>query len=72
FQIGVLTVNGTNGNGRLDVTDFVNEQFAGNRLVSFMLIREYKYDGDTGDSSRHALFNTRQASTNRPLLELDY
>ncbi|MEJ7849093.1 MAG: DNRLRE domain-containing protein [Pyrinomonadaceae bacterium] len=72
FPLGVLTVNGTDGNARLDVTDFVNEQFAGNRLVSFMLIREYKYDGDTGDNTRHALLNTRQATSNRPLLELDY
>ncbi|MCA1624721.1 MAG: DNRLRE domain-containing protein [Acidobacteria bacterium] len=72
FPLGVLTVNGTNGNARLDVTDFVNEQFAGNRLVSFMLIREYKYDGDTGDNTRHALLNTRKATTNKPVLEIDY
>lgn len=72
FPLGVLTVNGAQANARLDVTSFVNEKLAGNRIVSFMLIREYKYDGDTGDSVRHALLNTRQSSANKPLLELDY
>ncbi|MBA4124412.1 MAG: DNRLRE domain-containing protein [Acidobacteria bacterium] len=72
FPLGVLTVNGTNGNTRLNITNWVNEQLAENKIVSLMLIREYKYDGDTADNVRHALLNTRQATTNRPLLEIDY
>lgn len=72
FPLGVLTVGGTNGNARLNVTDFINEQLAGNKIVSLMLVREYKYDTDTADNARHALLNTRQATTNKPLLEIDY
>nr|MBA2619613.1 DNRLRE domain-containing protein [Acidobacteriota bacterium] len=72
FPLGVLTVNGANGNTRLNITNWVNQQLAENKIVSLMLIREYKYDGDTADSVRHALLNTRQATTNKPILEIDY
>ena len=72
FPLGVLTVGGTNANTRLNITNWVNEQLAGNKIVSLMLIREYKYDGDTADASRHALLNTRESSANKPVLEIDY
>ncbi len=72
FPLGVLTVGGTNANTRLNITNWVNEQLAENKIVSLMLIREYKYDGDTADTARHALLNTREAAANKPVLEIDY
>ncbi len=72
FPLGVLTFNGTNGNARLDVTKFVKERLRGKRLVSLMLIREYRYDTDTADNTRHAIINTREAAANKPLLEIDF
>lgn len=72
FPLGVLTLSGADANARLDITNYINRELAGNKIVSLMLVREYKYDGDTGDASRHALLNTRESAANKPVLEIDY
>ena len=73
WPLGDLTVNGTTKIGRADVTDWVRDQRA-DGTATFVLIREYRYDGDTGDDSRHALLSTREVTTasDRPFLELYY
>jgi hypothetical protein len=72
FPLGVMTLQGAPGYARIDVTDFVNRQIAVGRSVSFMLIKENRFEGDTSDQSRRAAINTRESKANRPTLTIDY
>jgi hypothetical protein len=67
-----MTLQGAPGYARIDVTDFVNRQLATGRSVSFMLIKEYRFEGDTADQARRAAINTRESRENRPNLTIDY
>jgi hypothetical protein len=72
FPIGAMTLEGSAGYTHLDVTDFVNRQLASGHIVSFMLVREYRYDGDSGDQSRQAVINTKESRDNHPSMSIDY
>lgn len=70
FPLGHLTADSTAQIQRVEVTDFINKQLAGDRSATFALVRELRFGDDTADADRHALLNTREATSNRPYLEL--
>jgi hypothetical protein len=72
FPLGNLTVDGIDSYRRMDVTDFVSQQLAGDQVATFALVRELRYSGDTADSGRHAYLQTRESTTPdlRPTLKL--
>jgi hypothetical protein len=70
FPLGTLSVDATAQIQRVEVTDFVNRQLALDGNATFALARELRFGSDTGDDSRHALLNTREATANLPYLEL--
>ena len=68
FPVGQLTYDDDSDTWRIDVTDFVRGQGAGDAITSFAVIREQRFAGDA-DSSVVQL-NTRESLSDMPELTL--
>lgn len=68
--LGHISADGTSTTMRVDITEYVRKH--PDSVLSFALIREARYSGDNSDDGRHAILNTREASSGLPYLELWY
>ena len=68
FPVGELTWDNTSHQWGIDVTDFVRQHADASSNLSFVLIREKRFDGDADTSV--ITIDTKENSTGKPQLQL--